>query len=370
MKRLLFTTVLLPFLAGCGNGLGGINATGVNINGSKQATEERNLTAPHMAGSGIDVATGLGSVEIAADPSLKEVKITAKLSANGNTDEEAKQRLADVRIEVERRKDGVLAITAKPKEDGKPIQAACSFIVHVPDANGTKARSGNGSVTLTGLGGKADAHSGMGFVSVTRNMGNVAARSGNGSVVVRDAGGDVTAESGMGAVTVENTAGVVKAKSGNGSVTVVKAAGIDATSSMGAVTVRDSAGDVAATSGNGSVTVAGAKGAVRARSSMGRVSVENAVGKVDAESGNGSVDCLAAGPLNLHSGMGSVHAKLPAGAGGRIKATTSLGSITVNGPRKPKSVTGDRGSKTIVLTDDGPASTLHSGNGSVTVTLE
>jgi DUF4097 and DUF4098 domain-containing protein YvlB len=362
--------MLLPFLAGCGNGPGGFNIAGANVLGSKQATEERNLTAPHVAGSGIDVATGMGSVEISADRSLKEVKITAKLSANGNTDEEAKQRLDELRIDVDRRPDGVLAIAARPKEEGKPLHAACSFVIHVPDVNGTKARSGNGSVTLTDLGGAADAHSGMGFVSVTANKGNVVARSGNGSVTVRDAGGDVTADSGMGAVKVENTAGIVKAKSGNGSVAVTKAADVDARSSMGAVDVRDAAGDVTAVSGNGSVSVAGAKGAVSARSSMGKVSVENAAGKVDAESGNGSVECTAAGPLSLKSNMGMVHATLPAAAGGRIQATTSLGSITVNGARKPKSVTGDRRSKTIVLTDDGPASTLHSGNGSVTITLE
>jgi DUF4097 and DUF4098 domain-containing protein YvlB len=139
---------------------------------------------------------------------------------------------------------------------------------------------------------------------------------------------------------------------------------------MGSVDVHDAAGDVTAVSGNGSVSVVGAKGNVSARSGMGKVSVENVDGKVDAESGNGSVECTAAGPLNLKSNMGAVHARLPAGAGGRIQATTGLGSITVNGSRKPKSVTGDRRSKTIVLSDDGPASTLHSGNGSVTITLE
>jgi hypothetical protein len=358
--------MLLPFLAGCG----GMTVTGVNITGSKQATEERNLTAPHVAGSGIDVATGLGSVEIAADPSLPEVKITAKLSANGNTDEEAKQHLDELRVDVDRRSDGVLAIAARPKEDGKTIHAGCSFVVHVPDVNGTKARSGNGSVTLTGLGGAADAHSGMGAVSVTRNKSNVVARSGNGSVTVRDSGGDVMADSGMGAVTVENTAGIVKAKSGNGSVAVTRAAAVEARSGMGSVDVHDAGGDVTAVSGNGSVSVVGAKGTVSARSSMGKVSIENAAGKVDAESGNGSVECSAAGPLNLRSNMGEVHATLPAAAGGRIKATTSLGSITVNGSRKPKSVTGDHHSKTIVLTNDGSASTLHSGNGSVTITLE
>src|SRR5437588_7159901 len=118
MNRLLLTVTLLPFLAGCGYFPGGVKTAVVYVGGAKLATEERKLTALHVAGSGIEVTTGVGGVEIAADPSLKEVQITAKLSANGGTDEEAKQRLENVRIAVDRRPDGVLAITAKPKEEG------------------------------------------------------------------------------------------------------------------------------------------------------------------------------------------------------------------------------------------------------------
>jgi hypothetical protein len=106
---------------------------------------------------------------------------------------------------------------------------------------------------------------------------------------------------------------------------------------------------------------------------MGQVTIKDASGAVDGESGNGSVDCSTAPgkePFHLKSRMGSVHVRVVAGAGGSIKATTGLGAITVDGSRKPKSVTGDRGSKNIVLTDDGPASTVHTGNGSVTITLE
>jgi DUF4097 and DUF4098 domain-containing protein YvlB len=358
------------FLTGCGSGPGGVS---INFSGSKQASEERNLTAPHVAGSGVEVTTDLGSVEIAADPSLKEVTITAKVMASGNTDEEAKQHLDDVRVDVNRREDGVLTIAAVPKKDGTPIQAGCSFIVRMPDANGTKARTGNGSIVFTGLGGNADAHSGMGSITVAAAKGSVVAGTGNGSVIVRSAAGNVTADTSMGAVTVENATGAVKAKSGNGSVNLKNTGGVDAHTSMGAITVRDAAGDVAATSGNGSVVIAGVKGSLKAHTSMGQITIENIGGKVDAQSGNGSVEYAAAagsGPFHLKSSMGSLKVKLPAGVPGSVKAETSLGSVTVDGPRKPKSTTGDRGSKTVVLTDDGPASTIRSGNGSITITLE
>jgi spermidine/putrescine-binding protein len=69
------------FLTGCGSGPGGVS---INFSGSKQASEERNLTAPLVAGSGVEVTTDLGSVEIAADPSLKEVTITAASIGRGD----------------------------------------------------------------------------------------------------------------------------------------------------------------------------------------------------------------------------------------------------------------------------------------------
>jgi hypothetical protein len=363
-------TAVALFLTGCGSGPGGVS---INLSGSKQASEERNLTAPHVAGSGVEVTTDLGSVEIAADPSLKEVTITAMVMASGNTDEEAKQHLDDVRVDVNRRKDGVLVIAAVPKKDGAPIQAGCSFVVRVPDVNGTKARTGKGFITLTGLGGAADAHSSMGYVTVTAAKGNVAAGTGNGSVVVRNTAGDVTADTSMGVVTVENATGAVKAKCGNGGVNVTKAGAVDAHTSMGWVMVRDAAGDVAATSGNGSIIIAGVKGSLKANTPMGWITIENIGGKVDAQSGNGLIEYAAAvgsGPFHLKSSMGSLSVKLPAGFAGSVKADTSLGWVTVDGPHKPKTIAGDRGSKTIVLTDDGSASTMWAVNGSITITLE
>jgi hypothetical protein len=363
MMRSLVTAAVLV-LAGC-NGPGGITILG----GSKQATEDRNLTAPHVAGSAIEVTTPMGSVEVVADPALTEVAIAAKVTASGETDEEAKSRLADIRVDVSPRKDGVLVVTAKPKEPGLTLHGGCSFVVRVPDAAGAKAHTGNGSVTLTKISGPAEASTGMGSVTVTANKASVVAHTGNGGITVRDAAADVTADSGMGPVTVEAATGAVNAKSGNGMVSVTKAGGrVEAVSGMGWISVRDAGGDVTARTGNGSVTVAGAKAAVTAHSGMGSVTLDGVAGKADADTGSGSVNYTGTGPFQLKSGMGSIAVTLPAGAKGTVKAHSNLGSVSVNG--KPKAVTGDRGSKTVVLTDDGPTSTARTGNGNVTITVE
>src|SRR6476660_7182820 len=95
---------LVLWQTGCAGGGGGTILAG----GSKQAKEERHLTAPHVAGTGVAVRTNVGAVDIAADPALGEVQITATVTAFGDTDEEAQARLKEVQVTVRRRDDRVL----------------------------------------------------------------------------------------------------------------------------------------------------------------------------------------------------------------------------------------------------------------------
>jgi len=366
--------VLALAVAGCGSN---ITIVMDDVNWSKSATEERTLNIPHVAGSGIDVRSIFGSVDIAADPSITEARIVAKITANGATEDEAKERLEKVKVIVTRRDDNVLAVAAEfPKDDqGNQRGGSCSFTVRVPDASNVAARSDNGAVSLQGLSGTASVTSNFGAVSVKNHTGPVNARSSNGAVTVAKAGGDVNASSTFGRVAVSEAAGKVKAKSNNGAVEVVKAGGpVEAASDFGAVTVDSAPGDVTARSGNGAVTVKGGRGAVTARSNFGAVKVEGAGGAVDAASNNGSVafsaDKRFTAGFKLKSDFGSLSARLPAGAGGVITATTAFGRVTVNGADKASSVTGDHRSKVITLPGKGAESSMHTSNGSITLTLE
>jgi hypothetical protein len=367
--RFLFAMIpsLGLLLAGCG-----VRGT---FGGAINATEERHLTAPHVPGSALDVHTSVGSVDIAADPSLKEVKVIAKVSAFGDTDEEAKARLQDIKVKLNRRDDGVLEIGIESSKEGQSIRGTCSFVISIPNVTGAKVRTGNGSVTLKGLGGAADVHTDVGAVSVREQGGNVTVQTGNGSVHVIKAAGDVQATTSVGKVTVEEAAGAAKAKSGNGSLEITKVGGaVEATSSVGSVTIRDAAGPVTASTGNGSIVVANVKGAVTAKSSVGQVTLDQVSGKAEGLTGNGSITYTAApgsdSSFRLKADVGAVTIRLPASAGGSIQAGTSVGSVTVNGARRPHAVTGDRTSKNIVLTKMGPASSVHTGNGAITITLD
>ncbi len=370
--RSLFA-MMLPglglLLAGCGVTVKTVVA------GTKNATEERSLTAPHVPASAIDVQTDVGSVELVADPSAKEVQITAKVIAIGDTEEESTARLQEIKVNVSRREDGVLAIAVEHPKEWEGMHGSCSFVIRAPEANGIKVRTGNGSVTVKGLGGTADVRTGVGAVSVADQGGNVTAHTGNGSVRVTRTAGDVQLTTSVGQVTVQEATGAIKAESGNGSLEVTRASGaVDVKTSVGAVTVREAAGDVTASTGNGSVTVTSVKGAVKAKASVGRVALEAVSGKVEAETGNGSITHApaagSASSFSLKTNVGSVTIRLPGSAGGSIQAGTSVGNVTVTGSRQPRSVTGDRMSKQIVLTEKGPTSSVRSGNGSITITLE
>jgi hypothetical protein len=297
-QRALLTGVALaalPLLAGCNVQIGQV------IGGAHSAQTDRVLTAAHVPGSRLEVHTGLGSVEVVADPGRENVEVKAHLTASGATTEEAQARLADIDVQVNRRDDGVLEIVARPTRKGETMHGGCSFAVRIPDADGVTARTGNGSVTFRGLGGSAEADSGIGSVTVIDHKGAVKAHTGNGSISVARSGGPVKVESGIGSVTVEQASGAVEARTGNGSVTLA------------------TAGDA---------------------------------------------------PFTLDTGIGSVTARVAAGAGGRIEATTGIGGITVTGSRKPQAESGSKTAKKITLGEDGPTSKIHTGNGSITVTLE
>jgi hypothetical protein len=291
------TVIAVCTVNGCGFRVSSI------IHGSKSASEDRVLKEPHVPGSGMNVHTGLGSIEIMADPAAKEVEILARVTASGETDEEAKARLADIEVQVERRKDGVLEIRARPKKAGEPMHGGCAFVIRVPSCDGVRAHSGNGSVTLSALSGEADVDCGLGSITINDHGGKIKAHSGNGAITIRKGAGEVHAKSGLGSITIDSVQGPVDAKSGNGSIAYTGGA-------------------------------------------------ENQE------------------PFKLDTGLGSITIRLPSAAKGSIHAESSLGSVTVNGSRKPRSVTGERGSKHIVLSEGGPSCQAHCGNGSVTVTLD
>src|SRR5438094_4956677 len=92
--HLAITALVLGMLAaGCGSNGGVLSFSGISL---KNVSEERNFTEAHVSGSGMEVRTVVGSIDVIAEPGRKDVEIVAKVSAFGSTEEEARARLQDI----------------------------------------------------------------------------------------------------------------------------------------------------------------------------------------------------------------------------------------------------------------------------------
>lgn len=395
------------FMSGCG-----VVVTTTMPNATKQATEDRQLTTPHVPGSGLEVKSPNGAIDIVADPSLTEVKVTAKVTTFGETDEEAKARLEEIKVKWNRGSNQVLEIAAEiPKDKKQALIGSCSFVVLIPDAKNCTANSGNGGISFKGLGGHAEAktdngpisiidqtgdvlaNTGSGSIQLTKVSGHVDARTANGSMRVEDvratvkiksgsgslaiskSGGDVDAHTDNGSIKVTDAGGNVKIISGSGAIDVSKPTGlVEAHTDNGPITIQDAARDIIAVSRSGQITIRRVSGAVKAKTDNGPVTLDQLGGSVEAKSGSGSISYVAAtnsnSRFNLSTDNGSITVRLPGSDSGTVQAHTDNGRITVNGTRKPTSITGDKETKKIVLSEQGPQSKIHSGSGSITVTID
>ncbi|MGD0651340.1 MAG: DUF4097 family beta strand repeat-containing protein [Verrucomicrobiia bacterium] len=402
MKTKLQSQLLLGGMAGllvlgaisCGDNTS-VSCTPLRVfNNLNQATEERHLTLPHVANSGLEVRTSFGSISVVADPALTNVEVTAKLVAGGYTTEAAMTNLTKIAVKTKRRPDNILEIWAEFPEGSTSSESfpfevhipffhvsrssrgsGCSFEVRIPEAQGVKAKTSHGAVTLKGLSGTAEVETTFGGVTVTEHRGPVEARTSNGPVHLENVEGTVHARTTFGRVTVHGVRGKVEATNSNGGIEVAEVTeSVQVTTTFGSVTVREAGGNVTVEDSNGTIKVENAKGNVRAGTTFGSVTVREAGGEADLRSSNGSITYAPAtgneNRFDLRTTFGKVEVRLPASAKGKVQAETSFGNIKVDGTRQPLSVTGDKTHKQIVLTETGPESRINTSHGSIHISLE
>jgi hypothetical protein len=136
-----------------------------------------------------------------------------------------------------------------------------AITVLVPRTAQLKVATGNGALTIDGVGADLQAATGNGRIRVSGTDGAVRATTGNGDVLIRDTRSRVHVTTGNGDVTVTTTEGPVQARSGNGDIVVSMSAlkARDAmTFSTGSGEVRVTlpagySGELDATTGNGEI---------------------------------------------------------------------------------------------------------------------
>lgn len=158
-------------------------------------------------------------------------------------------------------------------------------------------------------------------------------------------------------------------------VTVPDVSGVELISSNGAITMSGLSGVAKLDTSNGRITVRGHRGDLFADTSNGRIEATGVTGAVDARTSNGAVSIsmadAAAGPVTIDTSNGSVTLDLTPSFRGTLEAHTSNGSVRMpeGAPagvsRYSLRSTGRRA--TLEVGEGGPASSIDTSNGSVTV---
>lgn len=175
------------------------------------------------------------------------------------------------------------------------------FIVSVPKETDLLARTGDGSISTTGVKGRVELRSGDGSVHGVNLTGDIAVHTGDGSIALENVNGRVDVNTGDGSVRVQGVPTALKAHTGDGSVAVDVASGASISE------------DWEITTGDGGV----------------RLALPPTVGaELDARTGDGGI---AAGDFGLETNpdtRNELRGRI--GSGGRLlKVRTGDGSITV-----------------------------------------
>lgn len=164
--------------------------------------------------------------------------------------------------------------------------------------------------------------------------------------------------------------------SSNGRIDIASIAGqFDLSTSNGVITARDVDGTVSAQTDNGRVSVIGGRGTLRLGSSNGVVEVQNvAATGLDLHTSNGRVSfagSLAPGSKNsVDTSNGTVSITLPPESGLNVDLRSGNGSIHVNGFPVTTSGENKRNAVQGVINRPDADLTVHTGNGSITLTKQ
>jgi DUF4097 and DUF4098 domain-containing protein YvlB len=212
---------------------------------------------------------------------------------------------------------GIAHVTARRKGDfGWSHGISVHFEIEVPTETSTELRTGGGSITLSGLRGRADLKTSGGSITVTGLNGDLEGYTSGGPIRVREVTGDTHVATSGGPIDVEALEGSLRAHTSGGGIRIDKVSGyVEAKTSGGSIRATYSAGNHHGgdleTSG-GSIEMVIDRSAnlnLDASTSGGSVSSDlpvQVVGTVSHSSMHGTIGS-GGEELRLHTSGGSIH---------------------------------------------------------------
>jgi putative adhesin len=158
-----------------------------------------------------------------------------------------KEGVNDLRVETTQDGNHITVEVKRPSHEvvffGIGVTPTASLKVTMPREGNVTAKSGDGSITIDGIGGRFDLHTGDGSIRCRNVGGQMTFVTGDGSVTLESAAGTVDGETGDGSVSVSGGLTAVKLRTGDGSITFHADSG------------TKMSGDWSFTTGDGSVAV-------------------------------------------------------------------------------------------------------------------
>jgi hypothetical protein len=206
--------------------------------GATVLTEHFDKAYPLRSGGAFAVKNVNGSVTVEAWDQ-EQVQINAVKEVRADRDEDARQAMTRLTIEVSQSANGLRVETKMPAHDegfwewlsGHHVQTKVDYHIKVPRHLDLQAESMNGGVNLTGTRGKATVETTNGNVQVGQVEGKLSAETTNGSITIAEVAGSVKAETTNGSIKAQLTRveGDLSFESTNGSVVVHLPADVRAT---------------------------------------------------------------------------------------------------------------------------------------------
>ena len=288
------------------------------------------ITGTLAAAKNLRVKVELGSVRVEGG-SQPGISYVIRNRAYTSSEDKARHEFDSYKISAYVRGD--TAWIVGDWEGGRPHRFSGDFVINVPrDMEWVKVETDGGSVTTTGISGRADSASGGGSIRLENIGGAINAETGGGSIDVGTVGSDVSLHTGGGSIKVASAKGKINAESGGGSVVVVSGMqGAVLETGGGSIEVQRCAGHVKASTGGGSIDLGDIGGPVEIETGGGSIRLSSAKGPVHAETGGGSIDLNGVPSAHAETGAGSIVAKFVASGGERTDSLleTFAGDITV-----------------------------------------
>lgn len=272
----------------------------------------------------IRVVVQMGNVHLTPAPGSA---LQYDITLSTNNDANARQRLDQLPVEVQRQGDTLL-ISANGAASHR-----LEINVEVPSAaSQVRVESAVGNITAAQLGVPLHLQTAAGNVALDHVHAAAWAASAGGNLDVSAMSGSLHATSAGGNIDIGDLEGDGWAVTQGGNVEVNQVRGnLHATTAGGNVRVRSATGDVDAMTAGGTIDLGSIHGAVHARTGGGNIQIVHAR-SADAATGGGNIQITAvAGPVKAQTGAGNVHVGIVAANGsfGPSRIESGIGRITV-----------------------------------------